>query len=311
MQARPHVRLLRTEEVEQADRIMRVAFGTFLGVPDPAAYLGDADLVRTRFAADPGAALAAELTGELVGTNFVARWGSVGVFGPLSVAATRWDRGIARALLDATMDVLDGWGVTHRGLFTFAQSPKHLALYQRYGYAPRFLTAICAGAPVARSDGWTTFGESEDRAAALAAAAAVTGSVFLGLDVRSEILAATELALGDTVMVYDDAGLGAFAVCHVGAGSEAGSGICYVKFAAARAGADAPGRFSHLVDAVESFAASRGVSVVTAGVSTARRGAYAQLLGRGYQVQRTGVTMHAPDVDAYHHPGAFVLDDWR
>ena len=48
-------------------------------------FFGDADIVRTRFLANPSAALAAELKGELVGSNFVANWGSVGFFGPLSV----------------------------------------------------------------------------------------------------------------------------------------------------------------------------------------------------------------------------------
>ena len=38
--------------------------------------------------------------------------------------------------------MLKRWDVLHRGLYTFAQSPKHIALYQRYGFWPRFLTAV-------------------------------------------------------------------------------------------------------------------------------------------------------------------------
>ncbi|MGH8980326.1 MAG: GNAT family N-acetyltransferase [Acidimicrobiales bacterium] len=305
------VRTLREDEVAEADRIMRVAFGTFVGLDDPATYLGDADLVRTRFAAEPAAALAAEVDGALVGTNFVARWGSVGYFGPLTVLPALWDRGVARALLDATMELFERWGVEHRGLFTFAQSPKHLALYQRYGFFPRFLTAILAGAPGVRTDAWTTVGSVRDPHAVLDAAAEVTGSVLEGLDVRREILAVSELGLGDTVLVHDGEGLEAFAVCHVGPGTEAGSGQCYVKFGAARGGPSAPERFRRLVDAVETFAAAHVASSVTCGVSTGRRGAYRLLLERGYRAGRIGVTMHAPDVDAYHHAGAYVLDDWR
>ncbi|HUR73149.1 MAG TPA: hypothetical protein VMZ00_02665, partial [Sporichthya sp.] len=78
------VRRLEEGELAEADRIMRVAFGTFLGLPDPMAFMGDADYVRTRWEADPTVALAAELDGRLVGTNFVTRWGSVGFFGPLT-----------------------------------------------------------------------------------------------------------------------------------------------------------------------------------------------------------------------------------
>ena len=32
--------------------------------------------------------------------------------------------------------------VRHEGLFTFAHSPEHIALYQHFGFWPRFLTAI-------------------------------------------------------------------------------------------------------------------------------------------------------------------------
>jgi hypothetical protein len=50
---------------------------------------------------------------------------------------------------------------------------------------------------------------------------------------------------------------------------------------------------------------------MVAGVSAGRRGAYQQLLDRGYRADFIGVTMHAPDADAYHYPDAYVIDDWR
>ena len=136
------VRPLAAEDLDEADRICRVAFGTFVGVPRPERFFGDADLVRTRWQADPGAALAAELDGRLAGSNFAANWGSVGFFGPLTVAPEHWDRAIAQRLLDATMDLFAAWQTRHAGLFTFAQSAKHVGLYQKYGFWPRFLTAV-------------------------------------------------------------------------------------------------------------------------------------------------------------------------
>ena len=47
------VRRLREDELQEGDRIMRLAFGTFLGLPHPMDFMGDADYVRTRWAADP------------------------------------------------------------------------------------------------------------------------------------------------------------------------------------------------------------------------------------------------------------------
>jgi hypothetical protein len=47
------IRPLRESELETADRIFRLAFGTFLGLPNPETFAGDADAVRTRWKADP------------------------------------------------------------------------------------------------------------------------------------------------------------------------------------------------------------------------------------------------------------------
>ncbi|MGH9008626.1 MAG: GNAT family N-acetyltransferase [Acidimicrobiia bacterium] len=311
------VRPLGEADLADADRIMRLAFGTFLGLPDPMAFMGDADYVRTRWAADPTCALAAEVDGRLVGTNFVTRWGSVGFFGPLTVDPSLWDKGVARALLTETMPFFDRWGVTHAGLFTFPQSPKHLALYQSYGFLPRFLTPVLAKpltSPPTGDDAarWGTAGEAADLATVVAACARVTDATYPGLDVTREIEAVAAQKLGDTVVVYDDAGgLDAFAVCHTGGGSEAGTGTCFIKFGAALPGPGAADRFTRLLAACEAFAAQQGAQAVVAGVNASRRGAHQALLDRGYRAELVGVTMHKPDKSAYHDENAWVIDDWR
>jgi hypothetical protein len=43
------VRPLREGDLQEADRIMRLAFGTFLGLPEPMTFMGDASYVRTRW----------------------------------------------------------------------------------------------------------------------------------------------------------------------------------------------------------------------------------------------------------------------
>ena len=306
-----NVRRLREDELDEADRIMRLAFGTFLGLPNPMDFMGDADYVRTRWAAEPSSALAAEMDGALVGTNFVSCWGSAGFFGPLTVEPSLWDRGVARALLDQTIPIFDERGVRHRGLFTFGHSPKHISLYQRYGFLPGYLTPILSKPVSGPAGRWTTFSALADLEKGHAAAAAVTGSILEGLDVRREIDAALRQKLGDTVLVYDGGDVAALAVCHVGPGTEAGSGTCFVKFGAVRAGDGAEERFAHLLDACEGFAASRSASTIVAGVNTGRRGAYRQLLGRGYCPDFIGVAMHQPDDGAYHYSDAYVIDDWR
>ncbi len=63
---------LSENDLPEADRIMRLAFGTFLGFPDPSGFLGDAAYVRTRWLADPATAFAVYVNDELVGSNFVS-----------------------------------------------------------------------------------------------------------------------------------------------------------------------------------------------------------------------------------------------
>jgi GNAT superfamily N-acetyltransferase len=309
------IRRLEERDLAQADRIFRLAFGTFLGLPDPLAFGGDADYVRTRWRAAPEAALGAYLEGELVGSNFAARWGSFAFFGPLTVRPDLWDRGVARGLLGETIALFDAWGVRQRALFTFPHSPKHVALYQKYGFWPQHLTAIMA-MPTARrtrSAGWTAFSEmpNDARKHWLDACRALTHAVFPGLDVSREIEAVESQRLGDTVLVHEGDALAAFAVCHLGAGSEAGSGAAYVKFGAARPGADAARHFDHLLESCEELAASRGADRLVAGVNAARHAGYRRMIERGFRTQIQGVAMQSGPEAGWNRPECFVLDDWR
>jgi GNAT superfamily N-acetyltransferase len=309
------VRPLQEEDLPVADRIMRLAFGTFLGLPDPLAFMGDADYVRTRSLADNVAAFGAEIDGELAGSNFATNWGSVGFFGPLTIRPDLWDRGVASCLLERTMECFAGWGIRHVGLFTFAHSPKHVHLYQKFGFWPRFLTAIMSKPVIGtRPAGqWFRFSAMAqgDRLEAIRAARELTSRLYDGLDLADEIRAVHSQNLGDTVLVWDDTGLAGLAVCHRGAGSEAGSGACYVKFGAARSGANAGRVFEQLLDACESFAASHGARRLIVGGNMAREEAIHALVARGFRTDLQGVTMHRPNEPGYSGPGAYIIDDWR
>jgi GNAT superfamily N-acetyltransferase len=303
-------------DLPTADRIFRTAFGTFIGLPDPARFMGDADYVRTRWRAQPSAAFGAYRDGALVGSNFAAHWGSVGFFGPLTIRPDLWDRGVGKRLMEPVMACFEKWGTRQAGLFTFPHSQKHIGLYQRFGFWPRFLTAVMSK-PLARAERdasqWTKFSDvpADGRQETLAACRAVTNAIYDGLDVESEIHSVANQRLGETVLLRRDGEVSGLAVCHCGAGTEAGSGTCYVKFGAVRPGRTAAEDFDRLLIACEQFAAEWGASRLAAGVNTARHEAYARMLDRGFRADIYGIVMQRPNEDGYNRAGVYLLDDWR
>jgi GNAT superfamily N-acetyltransferase len=306
---------LKQSELEEADRIVRLAFGTFLGVPNPLDFMGDRTFMAPRWRSPHVKVIAAREGGRLIGSNVVTRWGSFGFFGPLTVLPEYWDRGVAKQLLASTMTIFDRWGLRHTGLFTFAQSAKHVGLYQSFGYWPRYLTAIMTFTPQAKTQRapapvLLSALRKNQREQAIQACAKLTHRIDKGLDLTGEIRAVLAQRTGDVVLTYTRDTLDAFAVCLHGPGSEGGEKICYIKFGAARGGRGAGERFDTLLDAFEAFAASRGVSI-EAGVNAAREDAYRRMRSRGYRAAMQGVAMQRPHADGFNRSDAYVIDDWR
>ncbi|HTV88368.1 MAG TPA: GNAT family N-acetyltransferase [Stellaceae bacterium] len=317
------IRPLATRDLAEVQRVIRVAFGTFLGVPDPEKFLGDLDYAAGRFGAEHVAAFVAEEDGVLLGSNFATRWGSVGFFGPLTTRPDRWNGGVGQQLVAAACDAFEEWGVSHAGLFTFADSAKHAWTYGKFGFYPRFLTAIMAApAPHAAAAGanpaagwrWTRYWglPAGQRREAEAKARQLAEEIYPGLDLRDEIRTVLARNLGNTVLLWDgDSRLAGFAICHWGPASEAGAGCCYIKFGAVRPGSGAAERFAALLDACGELAAAVHMPTVLAGVNLAREEAYRIMLARGFRTRIQGVAMHRRNEPGYSRPGLFVIDDWR
>ncbi|WP_082037840.1 GNAT family N-acetyltransferase [Flavihumibacter solisilvae] len=277
--------------------------------------MGDASYVKTRWKADPGAAFAAEVNGKLIGSNFASNWGSVGFFGPLTVHPDYWDQGAAKLLLEPVMECFAKWGTKHAGLFTFSQSTKHVNLYQKFGFWPRFLTSIMAK-PVEQANHqlqWSKFSEvpEGEQESTLLTCRQLTDAIYEGLDVTAEIQSVAEQGLGETVLLWENGKLVGLAVCHYGPGTEAGSGTCYIKFGAVRSGANAGQDFNSLLKACEKMATEKGLQKILAGVNTARYEAYQHLLNSGFRTQIQGVAMSRPNESGYNRPGVYLIDDWR
>lgn len=309
------IRPLAETDLPLADRIFRQAFGTFLQLPDPLSFAGDTDLVCTRWRADPEASLGAYLDGELVGSNFIAHWGSFGFFGPLTVRPDLWDRGIARRLLDAAIAAFDQRKVEQLALFTFPHSTKHIGLYQSYGFWPQQLTAVMTRTPdqdlSAPHPVVLSALDETAQAERVAQCSDLTRRILPGLDLRREMQSLATQRLGETILLERAGELEGFAICHMGAGSEAGSDSLFVKFAAVIPGADAPRAFERLLAACESLAVHNGLGRIVAGINTARHTAYRAMIARGYRAFLQGVAMQRDNKPGYNRDECFVIDDWR
>ena len=70
-ETRPDVAALSEKDLPEAERIFRVAFGTFLGAPDPNVFWADRDYVYGRHRAPHVAAFGATIKGNLVVRSMV------------------------------------------------------------------------------------------------------------------------------------------------------------------------------------------------------------------------------------------------
>jgi hypothetical protein len=184
-----------------------------------------------------------------------------------------------------------------------------------FGFHPRFLTMVMAklvphGEASVHPIRFSQLGDAQ-KAETLQQCRELTDSIYPGLDVEREIRAVDDQHLGDTVLIMNESGLAAFAVCHSGAGSEAGSGVCYVKFAAARSGRTAERDFLMLLRGCEQFAVERKATRLLAGVNTGRSQAYRLMLSQRFRAELLGLVMERGNEAGYNHEGVYLIDDWR
>jgi GNAT superfamily N-acetyltransferase len=306
---------LKEDDLPAADRLFRLSFGTLFHLPDPMKFYGDADLLRTRWKGAVSHTIGATVGGEFVGLMYATSWGSVGWFGPLAVRPDYWNKGIGSILMERTVKLFDRWKVRLAGLTTFPENAKNVSFYQKFEFWPGLLTSKM----IARVDEnerkverWVRFSElpEKERAKSLHDCTEITDSIYGGLNVEREIESVFSQKLGDTVLLLDRGELVGFAVCHVGPGTEAGSGKCYVKVGAVRPGPKAEANFDKMMAACKAFASKKRVPLLAAGVNTARHRAYRRMLASGFRLDFQALAMHRPNDPGYDRPDVYFFDDW-
>jgi GNAT superfamily N-acetyltransferase len=307
------IRPLAAADMPAAARINRAAFSKFFGIPDPAKFRVGADVIGPRWRLWPEAGLALDLDGKLAAAALMMRWGSVAILGPVTVAPEHWSKGLARALMPKLIEQIGRGDFAFTGLVTHPQSPKHVRLYESYGFRMQRMTAVMTKPVSATPAAARQFSRLPDaeRAPLVAAMRELTDSVFPGLDVTAEAADLAARGLGEALLLESGGRLDALALCHFGPHSEASAGQLFVKFAAARGGKNAHLRFRRLLASCEAYAALRGAAQLIAGTNTGRAEAYELMLRAGFRTVMNTVAMTRPGTDGYNRPEIFVIDDWR
>lgn len=293
---------LQAVDLPAARTLVREAFAQVLGEAEPGEFWDQRDYVSGRWHAPHSHWFKAKAGETLVGVACVVRWGEHAVIGPVAVAPAYWEQDIAKQLMARITRLIDQWGCVHAGLFTFPDSPRHLGLYQHFGFWPRCLAAVMvrplSGSVVPANSAW-----QGELSALQAHCRNITEAISLGLEVEGEILAVQQHGLGAVVATSDG-----FAICHYGERCEAGPDVCYVRFAAVRPGADASS-LARLIEQCEALAAQHSARQLMLGVNTGRLRAYRWLLEAGFSIRILGVSMHRGT--GYDGETVLLLDDWR
>jgi len=164
-----------------------------------------------------GAMLWRSERGEVIAFNMTHRSGVEGWMGPLAVRPESQGSGLGKDLVRAGIDWLNRAEARVIGLETMPRTMDNIGFYSSLGLVPGRLTMTLTleAAPADRQAlvlGRQPRGTQDDL---IAECRSLVGAQIPGYDYTRELLLTDHLALGDTVLLRDDAdALIGFALCH-------------------------------------------------------------------------------------------------
>jgi ribosomal protein S18 acetylase RimI-like enzyme len=323
------IRRVRKGDLAKVKDVLEQSFGDFLerqlGTRPRQAFNG-AQYVHHRWLMEPwGCFVAEEDSAKIVGAALAVTWGTVGLLGPVAVLTHYHNQTIAQQLIRAVQEFFEENKATLHGVVTYPHSAKHLALYHKFGYRPKSLTALMSrtlgrggmrpllpkpakGALTVRR--FSALEETKKKAA-LGRFHRLTNGICRGMDLAKEVEIVDGLALGDTALLERGSELLGFAIYHTPGVSEAPTGALYVKYLAIDPRHRKAEHLEAFVSALEDLAHEHGLPRVILPVYLRYWLAYSTLLKCGYQIDFTMVRMQKGKLEDYEDPTDLVLDDWR
>jgi GNAT superfamily N-acetyltransferase len=171
--------------------------------------------------AGEGAMLWRDERGKVVAFNIAHLSGREAWMGPLAVHPDHQGHGLGKAVVTAGIEKLRESGATVIGLETMPRTMDNIGFYSSLGMTPGFLTLTVTvdgvfAPPMSGRLHTLRLGAlvGEELDEGIHACRALTASILEGYDFTRELRLTEELALGDTIMLFDGSELIAFALCH-------------------------------------------------------------------------------------------------
>src|SRR4029079_6146728 len=159
--------------------------------------------------------------GRVVAFNVAHLSGTEAWMGPLAVHPEHQGHGLGKSVVAAGIEMLKSSGATVIGLETMPRTMDNIGFYSSLGLNPGHLTLTVTidgvfGTPMKGRLRSARLGSlvGEDMDQISTQCRPLADSIAPGYDFTREIRLTEELALGDTIMLFDGDSLIAFAVCH-------------------------------------------------------------------------------------------------
>lgn len=265
--------------------------------------------------AGKGAMLWRDDRGKVVAFNVAHLSGTEAWMGPLAVHPDHQGHGLGKAIVIAGIDMLRESGATVIGLETMPRTMDNIGFYSSLGMMPGFLTltvtvdGVFAPASTGRLH-VTRLGSlmADELDQAVQLCRSLTTSILEGYDFTRELRLTEELALGDTLMLFDRDDLVAFAVCHSVPLVE---GRIREELRVLKLVARREEDFETLVTMLSDHARRSGTRRVALRLQGQYGGAYRRLMRRGARVRWSDLRMTLDGFPEKIPEKGIVLSNWE
>jgi len=257
-----------------------------------------------------GALLWRDDRGHVVAFNMVHQSGREGWMGPLAVRTELQGAGTGKEIVNRGIEWLKARGARVIGLETMPRTMDNIGFYSRLGFLPGRLTITTTleaayGDPPALLIGRLSNSSRDD---VLAECRALVERLLPGYDYTREITLTHDLALGDTVLLYDGSTLIGFALAHTAPLVEgrAREELRVLKLVLAD-----ESRFVDLVRGITDFARRSGTRRVALRLQGEFLDAYHRVIALGGHVRWTDLRMSLADHGEKRPDRGLVLSNWE